>query len=171
MEDDIVRGVENGGQGRESGRTPTLLPCSRNARPQKGLVRRAAVGATWVPCRDETVRKKGEREKERPGALLARRTRTMKRCSSDARSRGQPWPLPPILGRRSRGRRKERREAWRFPVLAQRAASEGPRWTRARWGQTKPLLQCRGKRGKRVRQRRIQQGPDARSSSRSIPLQ
>ena len=32
--------------------------------------------------------------RERPGALLARRTRTMKRCSSDARSRGQPWPLP-----------------------------------------------------------------------------
>ena len=24
----------------ESGKTPTLLPCSRNARPQKGLVRR-----------------------------------------------------------------------------------------------------------------------------------
>ena len=32
--------------------------------------------------------------RERPGALLARRTRTMKLCSSDARSRGQPWPLP-----------------------------------------------------------------------------
>jgi hypothetical protein len=35
--------------------------------------------------------------RERPGALLARRTRTMKRCSFDARSKGQPWPLP--LGR------------------------------------------------------------------------
>jgi hypothetical protein len=33
-------------------------------------------------------------ERERPGALLARRTRTMKRCSFDARSKGQPWPLP-----------------------------------------------------------------------------
>jgi hypothetical protein len=44
-------------------------PCSRNARPQKY----------------------GE---ERPGALLARRTRTVKRCSFDARSKGQPWPLP-----------------------------------------------------------------------------
>jgi len=31
--------------------------------------------------------------KERPDALLARRTRTMKLCSSDARSKGQPWPL------------------------------------------------------------------------------
>jgi hypothetical protein len=35
------------------------------------------------------------------------------------------------------GRRVEL--AWRFPVLAQRAASEGPRWTRARWETTRPL--------------------------------
>ena len=33
-------------------------------------------------------------ERERPGALLARRTRTVKLCSFDARSKGQPWPLP-----------------------------------------------------------------------------
>jgi len=32
--------------------------------------------------------------RERPGALLARRTRTVKLCSFDARSQGQPWPLP-----------------------------------------------------------------------------
>ena len=32
--------------------------------------------------------------REQPGALLARRTRTMKLCSFDARSEGQPWPLP-----------------------------------------------------------------------------
>jgi hypothetical protein len=31
---------------------------------------------------------------EWPGALLARRTRTLRRCSFDARSKGQPWPLP-----------------------------------------------------------------------------
>jgi hypothetical protein len=31
--------------------------------------------------------------RERPGALLARRTRTVKLCSFDARSKGQPWPL------------------------------------------------------------------------------
>jgi len=43
---------------------PDDLLCSRNARPQKD----------------------GE---ERPRALLARRTRTMKLCSSDARSEGQ----------------------------------------------------------------------------------
>ena len=44
------------------------LLCSRNARPEMG--------------------------RERPGALLARRTRTMKLCSFDARSKGQPRPLP-----------------------------------------------------------------------------
>jgi hypothetical protein len=32
-------------------------------------------------------------EREQPGALLARRTRTMKLCSFDARSEVQPWPL------------------------------------------------------------------------------
>ncbi len=32
--------------------------------------------------------------RERPGALLARRTRTIRMCSFDARSKGQPWPLP-----------------------------------------------------------------------------
>ena len=31
----------------------------------------------------------------RPGALLARRTRTIRMCSFDARSKGQPWPFPP----------------------------------------------------------------------------
>ena len=31
----------------------------------------------------------------------------MKRCSSDARSRGQPWPLPSILEVVSRGKRTE----------------------------------------------------------------
>jgi hypothetical protein len=31
------------------------------------------------------------RGKERPGALLARRTRTIGMCSFDARSQGQPW--------------------------------------------------------------------------------
>ena len=33
-------------------------------------------------------------EKERPGALLARRTRALGRASFDARSKGQPRPLP-----------------------------------------------------------------------------
>ena len=33
-------------------------------------------------------------KRERPGALLARRTRTFRKCSFDARSKGQPRPLP-----------------------------------------------------------------------------
>ena len=54
MEDDIVRGVENGGQGRERGQPEDPpcsqnrgvmaaddLLCSRNARPPKALVGRA----------------------------------------------------------------------------------------------------------------------------------
>ncbi len=40
--------------------------------------------------------KKAASRGERPGALLARRTRTVKLCSFDARSQGQPWPLPGI---------------------------------------------------------------------------
>ena len=44
--------------------------------------------------------------RERPGALFARRTRTFRKCSFDARSQGQPWPLPPILEKRGRGKRK-----------------------------------------------------------------
>jgi len=33
-------------------------------------------------------------EGKRPGAFLARGTRTIRMCSFDARSRRQPWPLP-----------------------------------------------------------------------------
>jgi hypothetical protein len=47
------------------GRVPTLVLCSRNARPQKG-----GIGS------HQTI-------------LLARRTRTMRLCSSEARSEGQ----------------------------------------------------------------------------------
>ena len=36
----------------------------------------------------------GRMGRERPGALLARRTRTIRMCSFDARSKGQPGPLP-----------------------------------------------------------------------------
>ena len=37
-------------------------------------------------------------ERKRPGAFLARGTRTIRMCSFDARSRRQPWPLPPKGG-------------------------------------------------------------------------
>ena len=55
------------------------------------------------------------RRRERPRALFARRAPTMKQWSLDARSRGQPWPLP-IKEKRKRGRRI----SIFTPVLAQR---------------------------------------------------
>src|SRR5437016_7956786 len=86
-----------GGDGREmerSGRTPTLLPCSRNAHPPKGLVRRPQLeqhGCSAV-MNLKSYKKRGKRKESSQGALFARRTRTMKLCSFDAHSRGQPWP-------------------------------------------------------------------------------
>ena len=44
---------------------------------------------TWVPFQGREENKLGRMEKERPGALLARRAPTMKRWSLDARSEGQ----------------------------------------------------------------------------------
>ena len=44
----------------------------------------------------------GRMERERPGALLARRTRTVKLCSFDARSKGQPSATPFKRGVRRR---------------------------------------------------------------------
>ncbi len=44
-----------------------------------------------------------ERGEERPGALLARRTRTIGMCSFDARSKGQPWPLLYVVNGVKRG--------------------------------------------------------------------
>jgi hypothetical protein len=101
---------------------PDDLLCSRNARPQKALVGRAQwkinqppslkrkqvslegsfltsfdarnIGSTRPHYLWTITSKLGRMGKEWPGALLARRTRTMKLCSSDARSKGQPWPLP-----------------------------------------------------------------------------
>ena len=39
-------------------------------------------------------------------ALFARATRGLRRPSSDARSRGQPWPPPSNAGERNRGKRE-----------------------------------------------------------------
>src|SRR5689334_23298573 len=73
-----------------------MFPCSRNARPQK---------------------ERGER----PGALLARRTRIFRKCSFDARSKGQPGHSP------KEGHRKI--EGWkalaRVNGTSQRASASG----------------------------------------------
>jgi|CXWL01.1.fsa_nt_gi hypothetical protein len=37
----------------------------------------------------------------------------------------------------------KRKPAWRFPVLAQRAVADSPRWTRARWEPARPPYQQR----------------------------
>jgi len=68
---------------------------ARQRRTQQGPDARSS--SQSVPYQYGGGRKK---KKERPGALLARRTRGLGRPSFNARSRGQPWPLPPILGRR-----------------------------------------------------------------------
>ena len=86
----------------ESGRTPTLLPCSRNARPEKGLVRRPQLEQHGCPATRNGNRTAliqaharqavplqyggGKRIRSGQTALFTRGTRTMKRCSFDARS-------------------------------------------------------------------------------------
>jgi hypothetical protein len=48
----------------ESGKTPTLLPCSRNARPQKGLVRRPQLEQHGCPAamKLKPYKKRGKRK-------------------------------------------------------------------------------------------------------------
>ena len=70
------------------------LLCSRNARPEKALVERAQWETNQATLLGEKVSKLGRMWKEWPGALLARRTRTIRMCSFDARSERQPRPLP-----------------------------------------------------------------------------
>jgi hypothetical protein len=109
--------------------------CSRNARPLKGLVRRAHSRidqvapvegneqawmdqldfvrcAQWKINQPPSLRERAGLEgqeggKEWPGALLARRTRTVKLRSSDARSEGQPGHSLEREGAKVR-RRKQR---------------------------------------------------------------
>ena len=76
-----------------------MRQCSLDARSeeQRGPPFQGGYGkkmAQWAAFGARATRGLRRMRRERQGALLARRTRTMKRCSSDARSRGQPWPLP-----------------------------------------------------------------------------
>jgi hypothetical protein len=64
-----------------------------------GLIHRGAESTESGVWRVFPIRGRGE---ERPGALLARRTHTMKLCSSDARSKGSlATPLKRGQGSRS----------------------------------------------------------------------
>ena len=66
-----------------------LLPCSRNARPPKGLVRRPQLEQHGCPAamKLKSYKEKGKSKESSQGALFARRTRTMKRCSPGRRAR------------------------------------------------------------------------------------
>ena len=73
---------------------PDDLLCSRNARSRTPLVGRAQWKINQAPSLREDERA-WRREGERPGALFARRTRTIGMCSFDARSGsfGKMWSL------------------------------------------------------------------------------
>ena len=135
MRGDLNRQGMRGWTRKKRGRNDTRVGlCSRNAHDENVLVRRPQSGLTRVPFQKRRNEQswwdlfhgracnahdqKGRTE--RPGALLARRTRTIKRCSFDARSKGQPWPLP--RARRCDGAEKE---------------TGGPRFS-AQWGSCLP---------------------------------
>lgn len=55
-----------------SGRTPALLPCSRNAHPQNGLVRRAQLEQHGCPTAMKLYKRREEERGERPGCISAK---------------------------------------------------------------------------------------------------
>jgi hypothetical protein len=115
---------------KRNGMTPTLVLCSGNARPEKGLVRRPHLDQHECPS------KRGKQ-------TSLERLLIDRECARPMRVvEGGLGPSLSILGKRSRGRRKERREARQFPILAQRAVADSPRWTRARWKPPGRLSQC-----------------------------
>jgi hypothetical protein len=83
-----------------------LSQCSRNARPEKALVGRAHLWITDPPLTAEVDEKKGMEvllnvKGMREGVARCpscRRTRTLRKCSFNARSKGQPWPFPQNSG-------------------------------------------------------------------------
>ncbi len=75
-----------------------------------------------------------KKKRGQPGRPPARGTRTIRMCSFDARNRGSTRP-PSKRGSKKPWQRSGRVACW-SPVLAERAASEGPRPTRAMGDQT-----------------------------------
>jgi hypothetical protein len=65
-----------------------------HARATRGLRRPSLDARNWRPNRPPSKGKEKQvlknEKRAQPGALLARRTRTVKQCSFDARSEGQP---------------------------------------------------------------------------------
>ena len=86
--------------------------------------------------------KSGNRGRQK--VLRARRGPTIRMWSLDARSRGPS--AHPLQWEVEGVREKKKKGSLAIPdVLAQRAASEGPRWTRARWETTRMLHTIREK--------------------------
>ena len=69
---------------------PNDLLCSRNARPQKALVGRAQWKINQPPSPKKQRASLEGWGRSRQTVLRARRTRTMRPCSSNARTKGQP---------------------------------------------------------------------------------
>jgi hypothetical protein len=63
----IVRGRKKDIQEREGAQDTQVAPLLPERAPSEGPRSTAAIGATWVPCRDktETVQKRGRKRKER----------------------------------------------------------------------------------------------------------
>ena len=75
-------------------RRPSPGLMARPGVPVGGRVRKRAQWKINQPPSLKRTSELGRKRRECPGALLARRTRTIGMCSFDARSKGQPWPLP-----------------------------------------------------------------------------
>jgi hypothetical protein len=79
------------------GRAPTLVLCSRNARPEKGLVRRPHLDQRACPSQREKI---ASFEGSFSRSTVLAREKSASRRDRDwagenvARSKGQPWPLP-----------------------------------------------------------------------------
>jgi hypothetical protein len=140
----IIDGREGVCQRRKGGRTPTLVLCSRNARPEKGLVRRPHLDQHECPSKRGNTSKlggsidivrcaqsraasatplKGEGGFDtgwNEGGLLsscARGTRTIGMCSFNARS-GRP-NKPPSCEKSKRAWRDQR--GWSLMIFCARA--------------------------------------------------
>jgi hypothetical protein len=57
--------------------------------PSEGPRSTAALRPTWVSFHEREASELGRKNRERPGAILARRTRTIGKCSFDARSKNK----------------------------------------------------------------------------------
>ena len=119
------------------------------ARATRGLRRPSLDARSRRPIRPpsiESEQSRKEQKREQPGALLARRAPTIKRWSLDARSKGQPWPLPL--------RKNKSRKA--LVGRAQWTPKRGEKWKEDRLRKTSVALCSRSAHDQNVLARRAQ---------------